>query len=319
MAAFINRLIRRIGENLTRREWANRRAMTAAVVLSLLIHGLALWRMPPVKLTSTEYADKQSGPLIVRLVPPPSPPTPPSRPSLAQRPAIPQPPRPRVEPRAPPPAPSVRRAEPPPPPPVLARKDAAPSAPRAPVTPPAPTPPAPSASPPGDFAAAIEARRRARGEAQPAPAPLSAAIAEPQPPTAPAEDPNTRATRLAAANLGLNRPATFGPDPRKGGGIFGIRRLTDEYAEFTFYGWNRDIRRNTGQIIEVRRGTNPTIQIAVVRRMIEIIREHEQGDFVWESLRLNRNVTLSARLRDNGGLEDFLMREFFEPGKPAAR
>jgi hypothetical protein len=45
--------------------------------------------------------------------------------------------------------------------------------------------------------------------------------------------------------------------------------------------------------------------------MIAIIRDHERGDFVWESRRLGRNVTLSARPRDEAGLKDFLMREFF--------
>jgi hypothetical protein len=45
--------------------------------------------------------------------------------------------------------------------------------------------------------------------------------------------------------------------------------------------------------------------------MIAIIREYEQEDFTWRSVRLGREVTLSARAVDNAGLEDFLMREFF--------
>ncbi|MDB5863019.1 MAG: hypothetical protein JWO70_825, partial [Betaproteobacteria bacterium] len=64
--------------------------------------------------------------------------------------------------------------------------------------------------------------------------------------------------------------------------------------------------------IEVRKGSNSDIRIAVVRRMIGIIRDHEQGDFVWESRRLGRNVDLSARQRDTAALEAFLMKEFFE-------
>jgi hypothetical protein len=83
-------------------------------------------------------------------------------------------------------------------------------------------------------------------------------------------------------------------------------------AEFVFYGWNKEIRRNTAQQIEVRKGSNSDIRIAVVRRMIAIIREYEQGDFLWQSRRLDRSLTLSARLRDNAGLEDFMMREFFD-------
>jgi hypothetical protein len=45
--------------------------------------------------------------------------------------------------------------------------------------------------------------------------------------------------------------------------------------------------------------------------MIAIIRENESGDFVWQSKRLGRDVTLSARPGDNAGLEDFLMRDMF--------
>jgi hypothetical protein len=59
------------------------------------------------------------------------------------------------------------------------------------------------------------------------------------------------------------------------------------------------------------------MQIAVVRRMIEIIRENTDtdGDFLWISHRLDRELTLSARPEDTAGLEDFLMQEFF--GKQA--
>ena len=48
--------------------------------------------------------------------------------------------------------------------------------------------------------------------------------------------------------------------------------------------------------------------------MIVLIRSHYTGDFFWESHRLGRTVTLSARAEDNDGLEDFMMREFF--GQP---
>jgi hypothetical protein len=126
------------------------------------------------------------------------------------------------------------------------------------------------------------------------------------------EDDAARADRIAAANLGLDRKPAFGPDSRQGGGVFEIRRMTDVDAEIVFFGWNKDIRRNTAQLIEVRRADNPDMRTAVIRRMIAIIREYEAGDFVWESKRLRRDVTLSARPRDNAGLEDFLMREFFE-------
>ena len=147
----------------------------------------------------------------------------------------------------------------------------------------------------------LEARRRARGASAPAD---SAPQAQ-----APESD-ETRANRIAAANVGAGRKPTFGTTPA-GGGIFSIQRLRYDYAEFLFYGWNKDISRNTTQLIEVSKGTESDIRVAVVRRMIVIIREHEQGDFLWESPRLGRYVTLSARAKDSAGLEDFLMREFF--------
>ena len=45
--------------------------------------------------------------------------------------------------------------------------------------------------------------------------------------------------------------------------------------------------------------------------MIGLIRNHYEGDFRWESRRLGKVVVLSARIEDNGYLEEFLMREFF--------
>ena len=57
-----------------------------------------------------------------------------------------------------------------------------------------------------------------------------------------------------------------------------------------FFGWNKDIRRNSTQRIEVSKGDNANIRIAVVRRMIGIIRDHESGDFTWVSRRLGRDV-----------------------------
>jgi hypothetical protein len=153
----------------------------------------------------------------------------------------------------------------------------------------------------------VEARRRARAQA----AAEAAPPASPPPSTSSAEDANARANRIAAANLGANRKPSFGSDNRRGGGVFGIERISYDSAEFTFYGWNKDIKRNTLQLIEVRKGDEPDIRIAVIRRMIAIIREQEKEDFVWESKRLGRDVVLSARPRDTRGLEDFLMREFF--------
>jgi hypothetical protein len=68
-------------------------------------------------------------------------------------------------------------------------------------------------------------------------------------------------------------------------------------------------------VFEVPRGSHPSTQIAVVRKIIEIIREQESGSFLWDSLRLRRELTLSARPADTAALEAFLMEEFFSDGR----
>lgn len=263
-----------------------------AFALSLILHAAALWVwLPKVLVLPFEDAKKgkQSGSLAVRLAPPPVPSVqtqrvPPQRPSP-----------PKAEPQ--------RRTAPR----VLALERPPPSI--------APPPPAETASPPAqavrppvhdDLASYIEARRRSR-EAVSAPPPSQGSPSAPLP----AETEKERHNRIVAANLGLSRAPSFGAEREPGGGVFQIHRMGYNDAEFLFFGWNKFINRNSQQMIEVRRGDSATIELAVVRRMIAIIREHESGDFVWKSQRLGRDLKLSARLSDNAGLEEVLMREFF--------
>jgi hypothetical protein len=287
-----------------------------AILLSLLVHvALMWWWFPNMRLPMLDKADQSPGQdsLQVRLTPPPSkPPAPPPAPAVRAQPApVPEtkpspkaPPQP-VPPRKAPPSPAMARAQPAPP--VIALNRPAPAAtPPAPIAPPAPAPMRTQPPGDGDLASYIEARRRARNDAAPHPSPGGSVAQAP-----PVEDDNARSKRIVAENLATGRAPTFGDDPSKSGGIFQIKRMSYEDAEFVFFGWNKDIRRNTSQRIEVQRGNNSDIRIAVVRRIIAIIREYEQEDFLWESKRLGRNLTLSARAQDNAGLESFLMREFF--------
>ncbi len=288
------------GVEIRRRDGVTIPAIWVAVALSLIIHALALWNwFPEWRLNLNEKAEHGPTriPLQARLLPPV-----------------------RVPAQPPPPVPSPRRSQPPsraqsapvrpapparPSPPVLALNAPAPeiarTAPAAPPAPPAPPTPAPPPSRPlqGDLASLIEARRRARGE--------------PDAANAPTESEEARRNRIVASNLATQNSASLEFDPNRGGGVFQIQRMGYDRAEFVFYGWNKDIRRNSTQLIDVRRENNPDIRIAIVRRMIVIIREHEKEDFTWDSQRLGRSVTLSARQRDTEGLEAFLMREFF-PG-----
>jgi len=268
-----------------------------AFALSLALHAAALWewlpRLHELSFTHSEQ-DKASGPLVVELAPEPSravtpAPAPPAAPPAAPSQAQPAPARRAPQPKATP--------RPPPPPPVITQDRPAP-----PLAPPPETPSvAAPAPPPGaaDFYAALEARRRARGAAP------DGGVSAPT-----AEDERQRHNREVAANLGLDRTPTYGTD-QTGGGVFRIQRMSSDYAEFIFFGWNKDIRRNSQQRIEVRRGDNPDMQTAVIRSMIAIIRDREPGDFVWISSRLGHNVTLSARPSDNAELEAFMKQEFF--------
>lgn len=255
------------------------------LALSVCIHIAMLWTSPP-KLKPPELGDDPNGPIQLTLrLNPPGPMVVPEAPKKAQ-----------VAPRLPTPAPQPKAApKPQPAPPVIATQKPVPGAQQQ-AAPAAPAPPA--AAPEGDLSSYIEARRRARGD--PAPAP-----------SAPAEDAEGRSNRIIAGNLGSPRDRSFGYDPRQGGGMFRIERLGSDYAEFNFYGWSNDIGRNTKQLIVVRKGENSDIRVAVVRKMIAIIRETAQEDFVWVSSRLGRSLTLSARAKDNAGLEEFMMREFF--------
>jgi hypothetical protein len=199
--------------------------------------------------------------------------------------------------------PPARSAAPPVPkatPPVIASTTTAPAIPALPVpTPPAPTPNRPT--PPGesDLWSYMQARRRERGEAT-----------EPAVDGQEAEPSVSLAANLPKAATGV---ATA---EKRGGGIFEIKRLDYDDAAFLFFGWNKEMGRRTPQLIEVRKGDNSDMRIAVVRKMISIIREYSKGDFVWESPRRGRDIVLSARLSDNAALEDFLMHDFFdEPGQ----
>ncbi|HEX5128855.1 MAG TPA: hypothetical protein VFV90_03875 [Usitatibacter sp.] len=215
---------------------------------------------------------------------------------------------------------------------VLAPPQAAPAAPAAPPTPaasPAPTPPQviarkPSPTPPK--------------MTSPLPAPVTEPVPEtPEPPREPLVDmmasiQANRAQRAAAESaLARGNPSKTGEDPltrnvrtlsgQEGvGGVFTILRKGLRSGEFSFNGFRNEGRKQWREVIEVDAGPGGDIELAMIRRMIELIRGHYSGDFRWDSHRLGRVVVLSARPADQPGLEEFLMREFFaSPPPPTAR
>ncbi len=162
-----------------------------------------------------------------------------------------------------------------------------------PTTPSVPTPVPTDATDLDSFVKAAQARRRA---AQGLP-PIEAAEAPPS------EDAQRMAQVMRNLRSGTN-------------GLFQLMSMNPRSAAFSFRGWTTDINAARREYINVEIGTNPTIEMAVVRKMIEIIRRHYKGNFNWESQRLDRVVTLSAKPEDSEGLEEFLMKEFFAyPGR----
>jgi len=282
-----------------------------AFVLSLVVHLAALWEfLPKLPILPGEAAEesKIGERLAVRIAPAqqqaPSTPSPPAQgaPAASARAAQPSSPKPRAPRATPPPAPT---------PPVVATAPPLSDRPALPApAPPVAPPPAPSPPVEGDLASFIAARRRARGESEPSTS-IGSMLN-----SAPSESDAARRDRIVAANLASLNAPTFGTEPKNSGGIFQIRRLGYDDAEFTFFGWSKDIHRRTSQKFEVRKGDNKDIRVAVIRRIIEIIRDYEQEDFSWNSQRLGRVLVLSARPADNAGLEEFMMQEFFSTPRP---
>lgn len=281
------------------------RKLALWIALSLALH-VALLAWTPRPRVDNEKPEPPSMTVVLR-----TPPAPVAEPESAPAPTPPvraQPtPQPRrdVRPRPTTPRePVIALAKPAPAPPMTPLSPA-PAAPRsdpaeAPTPSTAPIAPQMTSPPPAetDLSAFIEARRRARGDA------VETAAPEVE-----------RANRGALANPTLkpSAPLTFDTSrPTHSGGLFQIRRRGFDYAEFMFYGWNENFRSNGLQLIEVRKGEHSDIDIAVIRKIIEIIRNYERGDFKWHSKRTGKTLTLSARARDNAGLEEFMMQEFRE-------
>jgi hypothetical protein len=153
-----------------------------------------------------------------------------------------------------------------------------------------------------DMAAYIEKRRRARGA--------------PSQSDQPAEESEAaRGTRNALANIAAVN-GRGGQDPNETGGVFSITNQSFNSADVKFRGWNPNFKRRWLTAVTVERGSERDIETAIVKKMIELIRKEKNGDFEWDSHRLNRVVTLSARPQDTQELMDFLYKEMFRDYKP---
>ncbi|QJR13955.1 hypothetical protein [Usitatibacter palustris] len=257
----------------------NHRRIQIAVGLSLLAHAalLAIPMREQIKM-SESLSSEVYGPITVRIAP-----AAPKKPPTAEQQPAPEPPKPEPTPQ-------------PPRPPVVASRKPSPDAPKIPEPPPTPTREPPrEPQPPMDMQALVEARRARRMATRPL---------GPGPDTNPPPPDN--------AQLALNRNIQSLQRGEGGpGGVFQILRMGPRTAEFAFNGWRPNASKGWREVIEVDAGTGGNVELAVIRRMIQLIRTHYQGDFNWESHRMGRVIVLSARPEDTEGLEDFMMREFF--------
>ena len=113
------------------------------------------------------------------------------------------------------------------------------------------------------------------------------------------------------SNAALNRNLQSLAKREGTSGVFQILQIGHRSGQFAFRGWTTEERSGWKEVIEVDAGPQGDVQLAMIRKMIELIRKHYKGNFNWDSYRLGRVVTLSARAEDTAGLESFLMREFF--------
>ncbi|MES2151132.1 MAG: hypothetical protein V4508_15235 [Pseudomonadota bacterium] len=165
--------------------------------------------------------------------------------------------------------------------------------------------PKPVVVPEVDMSAAIEARRKARGQAQS---------------DQPAEESEAdRGNRIARANIAAANGRTQGDDRNETGGVFSLSNKTFHSADLKFRGWNPNFKRRWLQQVAVEQGGEVDIETAIVKKMIELIRKEKTGDFEWDSHRLQRVVTLSARVQDTAELQTFLFKEMFPQYHTASR
>jgi type IV secretory pathway VirB10-like protein len=157
-----------------------------------------------------------------------------------------------------------------------------------------------------DMQAYIEARRRQRGARDPVPSEQTE------------ESAASRGTRNALNNI-ASINGRGGQDPDDTGGVFSITNKSFNSADVKFRGWNQNFKRRWLTAVTVQRGSEPDIETAIVKKMIELIRKEKTGDFEWESHRLGRVVTMSARPQDEQQLVEFLYKEMFPDYQPPRR
>ncbi len=133
------------------------------------------------------------------------------------------------------------------------------------------------------------------------------------------ETENERGNRIARANIAAANGRSVGDDNNDTGGVFSIANQTGQSADVKFRGWNPNFKRRWLQQVTVELGGEKDIETAIIKKMIELIRKEKKGDFEWESNRLQRVVTMSARVEDTEALHAFLYKEMFPSERGGGR
>lgn len=264
-----------------------------AIAFSLLFHAVLLfWVIPKPEMNPIP----QSTTIEVNLAPLPQ-----TAPEIAEPKPLPEPqpepepPTPKVIAKKPAAKPSKPKLQDFSVPEVLTKQAPSPT----PMPPPMPNkPPPPPNDAPVDMMAMVNQRRAQRQAMESYAAQQNAQAAARE--RGPSEDEKRDRRIMENLKVGTN-------------GIFEVKRIDVNSASFSFKGWTDNYNNAKMQFFQVEAQSGQDIRLVMIRRMIDLIREHYQGDFEWESHRLGRSVTKSARVEDSAELEDFLMQEFFGP------
>ena len=252
------------------------------LVLSVLAHALVLWMIIFHKAEIIQATKKGADGVLTMIMTPEKAPPP--------APAKVVPPAPKTTPRK-----------------TITSKDAPPIiVPEMVAIEPAPAPPAkvePIQEPEQDMAAMIEAARKKRNQNRD--------------PSESEETDAQRANRIAKANIAIAGNA--GNNRNKGGGVFEVRHKGVSSGEFVFNGWSRQAGRNSSRLFNVRTDPSVDIEVAMVRKVIEVIRTDYPGEFSWDSYRLGRVLTLNAGQQYQDELVAFFLKELFPEYVPSRR
>ncbi len=257
------------------------RRLYMGIGVSILCHALLFVFMPRRQEMGEQPSASAKGPLVVRLAP-----------KAVETPAasaesVPEPP---VAPRhRPPPAPNI-----------MSVPKQVPQSPAVPLPQPTPT----DAAEPPSMMAMVEAARARRQANEDALRRLNAEQRAGD--SSSGDDPATASLKRNLQTLSRRGETS---------GVFQILQKGHRSGQFAFRGWTTGAASDWKQVIDVDAGPQGDLELAMVRKMIELIRQHYKGNFNWESHRKQRVIVLSARMEDSAGLEDFLMEEFFGSGR----